>query len=355
MFFCISNQKIFTSLGVFLTPNIMIESVQNALIVSLIGSFLTTIIIVPWLIKRLAERGLVGVDENKFEKPKIPEMGGLAVVIGFVAGVSIFLVISNVIVEDEEAQKELADLAAPVLAVVLAVVGAALTGIMDDLFGLRQRIKAVIPFLFAIPVGVFTADKTNMSFIFTSVDFGILMIIIAPFGVTCAANAGNMLEGFNGLGTGLGIIISLTLIAIAFLYGADNTLILLFPLLGALVAFLWFNRYPAKIFPGDTLTLFMGATLACAVILGDMKTIGALLFIPMIIEFFLKLRGHFEGENYGIPDENGFLSYDGRIESLTHIIMKKKKVKEWRLVISLWCIEAILCIMVLLLTIIDVF
>jgi UDP-N-acetylglucosamine--dolichyl-phosphate N-acetylglucosaminephosphotransferase len=303
----------------------------------------------------LAERGFVGIDENKFDKPKIPEMGGLAVVIGFVAGVSTFLVIGNVLADDVETEKKLTDLAAPVLAVVLAVVGAALTGIMDDLFGMKQRIKAVIPFLFAIPVGVFTADKTTMSFVFTSVDFGILMILIAPFGVTCAANAGNMLEGFNGLGTGLGIIISITLITIAFITGANDTLILLFPLLGALVAFLWFNRFPSKIFPGDTLTLFMGATLACAVILGDMKTIGALLFIPMIIEFFLKLRGRFKGENYGTPDENGYLHYEGRTESLTHIIMKKKNVKEWRLVVVLWCIEAILCIMVLLLVLVDVF
>ncbi len=280
-------------------------------------------------------------------------MGGLAVVIGFVAGVSTFLIISNVLAENDSALEELEDLAAPVLAVVLAVVGAALTGIMDDLFGLRQRIKAVIPFLFAIPVGVFTADKTTMTFVFTSIDFGILMILIAPFGVTCAANAGNMLEGFNGLGTGLGIIISVTLIIIAFLNGADDTLILLFPLLGALVAFLWFNRYPAKIFPGDTLTLFMGATLASAAILGDMKTIGAVLFIPMIIEFFLKLRGHFTGENYGVPDEEGFLSYEGKTESLTHIIMKRKKVKEWRLVMILWGMEAILCVIILIPVIIN--
>jgi UDP-N-acetylglucosamine--dolichyl-phosphate N-acetylglucosaminephosphotransferase len=314
------------------------------LLIALVASFFTTMITVPWLIKRLAERGLVGVDQNKFEKPKIPEMGGLAVVIGFVAGVSTFLVINNVLSEDETA-----DLAAPVLAVVLAVVGAALTGIMDDLFGMRQRIKAVIPFLFAIPVGVFSADKTTMSFIFTSVDFGIFMILIAPFGVTCAANAANMLEGFNGLGTGLGIIITVTLIIISMISGADDSLLLLFPLLGALIAFLFFNRFPSKIFPGDTLTLFMGATIACAAIIGDLKTIVAILFIPMIIEFFLKLRGHFHGENYGTPDKEGYLTYNDEIESLTHIIMKGKKIKERKLVLILWGIEGILCIIVLVL------
>jgi UDP-N-acetylglucosamine--dolichyl-phosphate N-acetylglucosaminephosphotransferase len=308
------------------------------LLVALVVSFLTTMITVPWLIKKLAERGFVGVDQNKFNKPTIPEMGGLAVVIGFVAGVSTFLVINKVLNGED-----FPTLAAPLL----AVVGAALSGIMDDLFGLRQRIKAVIPFLFAIPVGVYVADKTTMSFIFTTVDFGVYMVLIAPFGVTCAANAANMLEGFNGLGTGLGIIITATLIIISIFSGANDSLLLLFPLLGALIAFLYFNRFPAKIFPGDTLTLFMGATIACAAIIGDLKTIVAILFIPLIIEFFLKLRGHFRGENYGIPDKDGFLTYEDKIESLPHILMKRKKITEQKLVLFLWGLEGIFCIIVL--------
>jgi len=306
------------------------------LIIALIVSFLTTFITVPWLIKKLSERGITGIDHNKFDGPEIPEMGGLAVVIGFIAGVSTLLVINKVFNEDD-----FPILAAPLL----AVVGAALGGIMDDLFKLRQRLKAVIPFLFAIPIGLYVED-TTLSFIFANPDFGELMVLIAPFGVTCAANAGNMLEGFNGLGAGLGIIISITLIIISLLLGATDSLVLLFPLLGALVAFLWFNRYPAKIFPGDTLTLFMGATIACAAIVGDLKTIGALLFIPMIVEFFLKLRGHFRGENYGTPDKEGYLSYEGKIESLTHIIMKKKKIKERQLVWILWGAEGLLCFIV---------
>jgi len=318
---------------------------HEILIVGLVVSFLSTLVTVPWYINKLAERGLTGVDLNKYNKPKIPEMGGLAVVIGFIAGVSTLLVINKVLEEDD-----FPILAAPLL----AVVGAALTGIMDDLFGLRQRFKAVIPFLFAIPVGVYVADKTTMSFIFTTVDFGVLMVLIAPFGVTCAANAGNMLEGFNGLGTGLGIITTVTLIIISFWIDAQDSLMLLFPLLGALIAFLWFNRYPAKIFPGDTLTLFMGATIACAAIVGDLKTVGALLFIPMIIEFFLKLRGRFKGENYGTPDKEGYLSYNGKMESLTHLIMKKKRVKERQLVWILWGAEGILCFVVGTLVFLDV-
>lgn len=318
----------------------MVDTLDIAILsISLIVSLLTTLVTVPWLIKELAKRDIMGTDHNKPDKPTVPEMGGLTVLIGFVAGVSTFLVI-NKILKDLEYEF--------LAATVLAVVGAALAGIMDDLFGLRQRIKAVIPFLFAIPVGVYVADKTTMSFIIGDpVDFGIFMMLIAPFGVTCAANAGNMLEGFNGLGVGLGIIISVTLIAISLKDGVTDSLILLFPLLGALIAFLWFNRYPARIFPGDTLTLFVGATIACSAIVGDFKTIGALLFIPMIVEFFLKLRGRFKGENYGTPDEDGYLSYEGDIESVTHYIMKKKKIKEPQLVMIIWGIEGVLCAVIL--------
>jgi UDP-N-acetylmuramyl pentapeptide phosphotransferase/UDP-N-acetylglucosamine-1-phosphate transferase len=74
----------------------------------------------------------------------------------------------------------------------------------------------------------------------------------------------------------------------------------------------------------------------------------------MIIEFFLKLRGHFQGENYGSPDSEGHLTYSGKVESLTHLIMMKKKVKERQLVWMLWGIEGLLCAIVLVLSITEI-
>ncbi len=50
-------------------------------------------------------------------------------------------------------------------------------------------------------------------------------------------------------------------------------------MVGALLAFLWFNWYPAKVFPGDTLTYSVGALVACIAILGDMEKIAVILFI----------------------------------------------------------------------------
>lgn len=285
---------------------------------------------VPWLIKNLKNTSAVGRDLNKKGYPIIPEMGGLGVVIGFYVGIVILTIVGNDTLSSSIFYLSL-----------LAVLGAAVTGIMDDLFNLRQRVKAILPFIFAIPLGSAMLNLNNT--ILLGIDFGVLIILIAPFGITAAANAANMLEGFNGLGAGLGIIITSAMIILSIILNRTEGLFLLFPLLGALIAFLWFNKYPAKIFPGDSMTLFVGATIACAAIVSNMKSIGAVLFIPMIIEFFLKLRGHFRGENYGQVGEDGQLSYEGRIESLAHLIMKWRKLKEWQLVAVLWITEIFVC------------
>jgi UDP-N-acetylglucosamine--dolichyl-phosphate N-acetylglucosaminephosphotransferase len=160
--------------------------------------------------------------------------------------------------------------------------------------------------------------------------------------VTSAANAANMLEGYNGLGAGLMSIISLALIGLSLIQGAAEGLFLLFPLLGALLAFLWYNRFPARVFPGDSMTLFAGACIACAVIISSppLKTQGAVLFAPMIAEFVLKARSRFHAENFALPDPDGRLSYKGRTESITHVLLRGGQFREWELVGILWAVEA---------------
>jgi UDP-N-acetylglucosamine--dolichyl-phosphate N-acetylglucosaminephosphotransferase len=122
---------------------------------------------------------------------------------------------------------------------------------------------------------------------------------------------------------------------------------LLVPLMGSLIAFLWFNKYPAQIFPGDTMMLFTGATLAVAGILSNLQVQTAFIFIPMIVEFFLKLRGHFKAENCCSEAGNGFLEYHGRIESLTHVFMKHLRVNERELVAFIWGVEIAMCTIVI--------
>ena len=308
------------------------------LVAGLIVAFFMTFILVPWLIPKLRARGITGTDLNKPDKPQVVEMGGIAAVIGFFAGVSFLIAIDGI------TNVELLYIS------LTAVMGAAIVGIMDDLFNLRHRQKAFFPFLLALPLGATLESSIHIPYI-GLIDLGPLIIVAAPFAVTCAANAGNMLEGFNGLGSGLGIIMSVTLIFLAWHHQRLDGLFVLVPLLGSLLAFIWFNKYPSRVFPGDTLMLFMGAAVAVGGMLSSLYAQTIIIFLPMIAEFFLKLRGHFKAENYCSDASNGHLVYDGRIESLTHILMKSVKLTEKRLVRLMWGIEATLCASVILLDI----
>lgn len=314
------------------------------LIAGAIASFLATYLLLPWIIKSLRGTPAMGRDLHKPGKPLIPEMGGLAVILGFYVGVSVMTIVPM----DTTGGSTIDALQRPYFyAALSASLGAGVVGLLDDMFSLRKRTKAVLPFLLALPLGTAVAFAGHTALL--GFDIGVLMVPAVAFGVTSAANAANMLEGFNGLGAGLALIVAVSLVILSIIEGPQEAFFLLFPLIGALVAFLSFNRYPARIFPGDSMTLFAGATLASAVIISSpsLKSLGALFFIPMVLEFFLKARGHFRGENFGHLAADGTLEYEGRTESLTHIVMKHGRHTEAAVVRVLWLFEAILALAIL--------
>lgn len=307
----------------------------DLLVGSAVLAFVTTLVATRWLIRLLRHTTMVGHDLHKFHRPLVPEMGGLAVVAGFYAGVTMLEMFAT---DGPSASYLHASL--------VAAFGAAFAGFLDDLFRLRHRAKAILPALFAVPLGIVAYRDPAGGTILLNANIGPIMLLAIPLGVTSAANAANMLEGFNGLGVGLGIIMSVAMIALGLITGDTSGLFLLLPLLGALLAFLYFNRYPAKVFPGDSMTLFVGATLAAAAILVHEKTYGALLFAPFVIEFALKARGRFRAENYGALGADGRLEYDGPIQSLAHAIMHGRHLSEWQVVGALWGLEVVVCVAV---------
>jgi len=292
-----------------------------------VASFMATLLFLPWLIRSLRGTTAVGKDLNKPQRPLIPEMGGLAVIIGFYVGVGVWALLAA-----ENLPTSF------IYAALVAVLGAGVVGLMDDIFGIRRSVKALFPFFLSLPLGIMS--YTSGDVVLLGMNIGLLTVLVVPLGVTSAANAANMLEGLNGLGSGMGAIMTAALIVLAFITGSHNSLYFVFPLLGALLAFLLFNKYPARIFPGDSMTLFMGAAIASAAIISHQKIYGAILFAPMIAEFVLKARGRFRAENYGQPDGGGRLHHEGPIQSLTHLVMRSRPMKEWQIVATLWGLEA---------------
>ena len=294
-------------------------------------SFAATYLLVPLAIERLTARGIFGVDVHKPMKPKVPEMGGVAFVGGYLLGMLYLLVAFPQHIT-------------PILAALCSILMICLMGMLDDILDLSQRTKATLPLIASLPLIMAVSNERTMLIpLIGYVQLGeIYPFLLVPIGVTAASNLTNLLAGFNGLEAGMGIIALSSLMISALIVGHHLCAVVVAPMIGALAAFFVFNKYPAKIFPGNAGTFSIGAVVAAAVILGDMEVIGVICLTPYIIEFFIKAKTKFRGVCFGVLNPDGTLSppKSGSIESLTHILMLNGRCTEKKLVYRLFVIEA---------------
>lgn len=296
-------------------------------------ALVATLIAVPFVIRNSARSGHVGKDQNKAGRPSIPELGGIAIVFGLSLGLLVAIALGF---NNPALDKYL------LLGALSTILFMGLLGIIDDLYVLTKRLKAPMPFLSAVPLSAVRAGTRiiDLPFIGT-VNFGSWYpLAVVPIGVGGASNAFNMLAGLNGLEAGMGLVMSFALAVASYLTGATEAFILSASIFGALLAFYYYNRFPARIFPGDVGTYSVGAALAGAAILGNLELFGVVLFVPYFVEFLLKARTRFKLQSFGVPDAKGHLRPPGeRNGSLTHMVMRWRPLKEAQVVNVLLLME----------------
>ena len=306
---------------------------------SVLASFLATWIVAKKWIRKAPEIGVLGFDMNKPGRPKVAEMGGICVVLGFVLGILNYIGLMTFYLHMQNYVE--------ILAVLCTVLSMCIIGMMDDLLGwkrgLRQWQKPIFTLFAALPMMVINAGHSTMNLpIIGVVDWGITYpLLIVPIGIVGASNAYNMVAGYNGLEAGMGVIILSTLGYFAFVNGKITAIILAMCMVGSLIAFLYFNWYPAKIFPGDTMTYSLGALAACIAIVGDMEKIGVLLFVPYAVDFIIQASGGFRKEAFAKVNETGDLEkpYKG-LYHLTHLaiaVLKQLNGKVYETDVVLFC------------------
>ncbi|AWR98253.1 UDP-N-acetylglucosamine--dolichyl-phosphate N-acetylglucosaminephosphotransferase [Acidianus sulfidivorans JP7] len=303
----------------------------------LIISFFVTFLSTRWIIQVSKSRNIVGKDVNKKDKPEIPSLGGIGIITGFISGAFSLLVINP-------------DHQRIISAILLSSLLIAFLGLLDDFLNLRQAIRAFTPIFAAVPLSLFSLGHSVISIPFIGqVNFGMYYyIFIIPIALTITSNAFNMLEGLNGLGAGLGLIMSSALAFIGITKGTGNIKIageLALTLSFSLLAFLYYNKYPAKVFIGNVGTYFVGSVIGSIGISGFMYTALAVLYIPYVIEFILKARTRFKGVSFGKVNSDGTLYWDQKPNSLTHVVMKLGRFKEYQVVGALWIIEIIFAVL----------
>lgn len=288
------------------------------IIASVFVAFAVTFYSVPKVARKLVEAGITGRDVNKPDMPEKPEMGGITIVMGLVAGV---LFISGAFVFF--GIKFPTTLIFAGLSTILIMT---LIGIYDDLFDMAQLTKTILPFAASVPLIAATIGSSRIITIpfIGPIEFGILYpLILIPLAITVSSNLTNMLAGFNGLEAGMGAAMFAAASLIAAVRGVPDILMFTLPMTGALLAFLYFSRYPAKVFIGDVGTLSIGATLATAVIIGGFQSLGAVLVALYVVDFVIKAYNRFPSKKWWGENREGKLyPVEGKVRGLCQLIMK---------------------------------
>lgn len=255
------------------------DSVSYALLFvsSILTSYATT-----GIVKRAAQRiGLVDQpDSRKIHLIATPRLGGLAIIFGF--GFPLLLLAGA----DEAAHlvtKNLTYLFA-VLASGALIVG---LGVYDDLIGADAPKKFAVQTAAAVILVSFGFHFDFISIAGRVFDLGILGSVASVLWIVGVINAMNFIDGIDSLATVVSITIALAFALIAMLRSDVFSLVIMIALLGSLVGFYPWNRPPAKIFMGDSGSLFIGLLLAACSIARPSKSPTALLVSGPILALAL--------------------------------------------------------------------
>ena len=267
-------------------------------------SFLATRIVMPKIIKKMKEADIVGKDIHKSWKPVVAEMGGFGILFGFTLGM-----FSGVYMHEI--------LAFPLVVVLVVILLVGMIGILDDLLALSSRDKFLLLFIAGLPLIWAAPDNV-----------GILYLITMPIALSIGSNLTNMLAGLNGIESGLGVISMTSLTIACIILGKYDVTIISMSMLGALIAFLYYNRYPAKIFPGDTGTLIIGAAIVSIAFIGRVKLIALIVLMPNIIDAALKfysagVMNRSQQKPTQINDEGKLVRPDQGFKSLIRLVLRR--------------------------------
>ena len=317
-------------------------------------SFLVVWYTTPWFIRYLKKIGLVVKDMNKKDSPLVPLSGGITVMSGIFIGLMMFIFFWTFLPENSALtidSKSLLILFASMTTILLIT----FIGFVDDILikkskessiGLKQWQKPLLTLAAAIPLVVINAGFTKIWIPFIgsiNVQY-IYPLLFIPLGVVGAANMVNLLGGITGLEVGMGIIYTGMLGLYAYSNGRFIAALIALLTFVSLLAFFYYNKYPAKIFPGDSLTYLLGAVIAVIAIIGNIEKAALIASIPFFMEFVLKARSKFKAQCYGYYKNGKVQSlYNNKIYSLVHIFTRKGLYTEKQITYIFMFIELIFC------------
>ena len=264
-------------------------------------TFITSFLLIP-IVKKLANHvGAIDIpNERKVHKKPIPRLGGLAIFGAYLLGYMLF-----------------ARTSVQMISILIGGFLIVLVGIFDDIKPIRAGVKFIIQIIAACIVVFYGNMILNQIDIFgLNIQFpNIIAQLITILFIVGITNSINLIDGLDGLSSGIASIYFITIAIIAFVMNRNQGLdtILSLILLGSTLGYLVYNFHPASIFMGDSGSLFLGFNISIIALLGfKTATVTSLivpvfiLAIPLFDTTLAIFRRLLKGESIGKPDKEHF-------------------------------------------------
>ena len=247
-------------------------------------------------------------NERKIHTKPMPLLGGLGIFSSFLLGYILY-----------------GEVTTQMLSILIGSFMLVLIGFIDDINPVKAKYKLFVQIVSALVVVFYGKLSFNeISFLGYHLDFGYIgNSLLSVLFIVAITNAINLIDGLDGLSSGISSIYFLTIAIIAFILNRLGGLdvILSIIMLGATLGFLIHNFPPAKIFMGDTGSLFLGFMISVIALLGykvatftSLLVPALILAIPIFDTLLAILRRIIKGQNIGVADK----------EHLHHQLLKMK-------------------------------
>ncbi len=257
-----------------------------------------SLLLVPFVAKLAVKIGAVDKpNARKVHTRIMPRMGGLAIYLSFFA----VLLLSH-------------GFSKQILGIFLGGTILVLVGIVDDMKDIPAKVKLLGQIIAACVVVAFGVRVDFMTNIFQGDTFflSFFSIPVTIIWIVAIINAVNLIDGLDGLAAGISTIAAITMAIAGYAGGQTEMASMAMILIGATLGFLRYNFHPAKIFMGDTGSMFLGYTLAVFAVLGVAKSFTMLslvtpilvLAIPILDTLFAIIRRKMNHKPIFKPDKH---------------------------------------------------
>jgi UDP-GlcNAc:undecaprenyl-phosphate GlcNAc-1-phosphate transferase len=319
----------------------------DAAIATVIAALITGLL-VPMVARVARSRRVLDIPGGRRDHTQpTPRLGGLAILCGVGIGASAVAVMAWPRLMLHPSRVDLA-------ALLVATVIVALTGLVEDVVGLRVGTKLLAQIV-AASILVWAGWSFSVLGVpgGTAIRLGVLGPVITVLWLVGVTNAINLLDGLDGLASGIVAIIAASMLVYAYLQRNPGSVILMAAVTGACLGFLPQNWAPAKVFMGDSGSFTLGFLLAAICVHSSIKASATVaILVPIlalglpVMDTLLVMAGRFVGRPHGGFAERFLAMFDADKRHVHHEMQRWAKSRK-QVVTTLYLVTLAFCLLAL--------